>query len=112
MPPHQLWGNKVVARLLRTLYGVCVTDLGPYRAIRRDLLLALDMQEMSYGWPVEMMVKTARRGGRLMEVPVTFRPRLAGKSKVSGTVKGTVLATYRIFSVTLRHAWQAQADSA
>ncbi len=112
MPPHQLWGNKVVARLLRTLYGVRVTDLGPYRAIRSDLLQALDMQEMTYGWPVEMMVKTARRGGRLREVPVTFRPRLAGASKVSGTVKGTVLATVRIFSVTLRHAWKTTRLSA
>jgi glycosyltransferase involved in cell wall biosynthesis len=110
MPPHQLWGNKVVARLLRTLYGVHVTDLGPYRAIRRDLLLALDMQEMTYGWPVEMMVKTARRGGRLVEAPVTYRPRLAGASKVGGSVKGTVLATARILRVTLRYAWTAQAD--
>ncbi len=82
-----------------------MTDLGPYRAIRRDLLLALDMQEMTYGWPVEMMVKTGRRGGVLVEIPVTYRPRLAGVSKVGGSFKGTVLATYRIFRVTLRHAW-------
>ena len=108
MPPHQRWGNRVVAGLLRRLYGVQVTDLGPYRAIRRDLLHALEMQEMTYGWPVEMMVKTARRGGVLVEVPVTYRPRFAGVSKVGGSVKGTVLATYRIFRVTFRYAGDGQ----
>jgi glycosyltransferase involved in cell wall biosynthesis len=104
MPPHQRWGNRLVARLLKTLYGVQVTDLGPYRAIRRDLLQALEMQEMTYGWPVEMMIKTARRSGVLLETPVTYRPRLAGNSKVGGSLKGTVLATYRIFRVTFRYA--------
>ncbi|MFN8467121.1 MAG: glycosyltransferase family 2 protein [Caldilineaceae bacterium] len=104
MPPHQRWGNQVVAGLLRMLYGVQVTDLGPYRAIRRELLVALAMQEMTYGWPVEMMVKTAQRGGVLAEVPVSYRPRTAGVSKVGGSVKGTVLATYRILRVTFRYA--------
>ncbi|MBW7884879.1 MAG: glycosyltransferase family 2 protein [Caldilineaceae bacterium] len=104
MPPHQLAGNKLVAGLLRLLYGLRVTDLGPFRAIRRDLLLQLDMQERTYGWPVEMMVKTARRGARLVEKPITYRPRLAGRSKVGGTLRGTALATYRIFQVTFRYA--------
>jgi len=103
MPPHQLWGNQLVAALLRMRYGVQVTDLGPYRAIRRDLLQTLNMQEMTYGWPVEMMVKTAQCGGVLVERPVTYRPRFAGVSKVGGSVKGTVLATYRIFRVTFRY---------
>ncbi|MFO7634981.1 MAG: glycosyltransferase family 2 protein [Caldilinea sp.] len=103
MPLHQLWGNRLVAALLRMRYGVQVTDLGPYRAIRRDLLQALAMQEMTYGWPVEMMIKTAQRGGVLVERPVTYRPRFAGVSKVGGSVKGTVLATYRIFRVTFRY---------
>ena len=103
MPPHQRWGNRLVAGLLRLLYGVQVTDLGPYRAIRRDLLLALEMQEMSYGWPVEMMIKTAQCGGVLVETPVTCRPRSAGVSKVGGSVKGTILATYRILRVTFRY---------
>ena len=62
-----------------------MTDLGPYRAMRTDLLLRLDMQEMTYGWPAEMLVKTARRGARLTEVPVSYHSRRAGKSKVSGT---------------------------
>ena len=104
MPPHQLWGNRLVAGLLRTMYGLQVTDLGPYRAIRCELLLSLDMQEMTYGWPVEMMVKTARHGGVLVERPVTYRPRTAGVSKVGGSVKGTALATYRILRVTFRYA--------
>jgi glycosyltransferase involved in cell wall biosynthesis len=108
MPPHQQWGNRVVAGLLRTLYGVQVTDLGPYRAIRRDLLQALEMREMTYGWPVEMMIKTARRGGVLAEIPVTYRPRTAGVSKVGGSAKGTVLATWRILRITFRYAGDRQ----
>lgn len=108
MPLHQRWGNRVVAGLLRMLYGVQVSDLGPYRAIRRDLLQTLDMQEMTYGWPVEMMVKTARHGGVLVEIPVTYRPRMAGVSKVGGSVKGTLLATWRILRVTFRHARDGQ----
>jgi glycosyltransferase involved in cell wall biosynthesis len=105
MPPHQLYGNKVVARLLRALYGVQVTDLGPFRAVRRELLAQLDMQEWTYGWPVEMLVKAARRHARIVEAPVTYRPRLAGRSKVGGTVRGTLLATVRIFRVTFRYAF-------
>lgn len=104
MPPHQVFGNRLVAQLLRLLYGLRLSDLGPYRAIRRDLLLALDMRERTYGWPVEMLVKAARRGARIVELPVSFQPRLAGHSKVGGTVRGTVLATYHIFSVTFRYA--------
>jgi glycosyltransferase involved in cell wall biosynthesis len=104
MPPHQLWGNRLVAGLLRTLYAVHVTDLGPFRAISRTQIAALQMQEMTYGWPVEMMVKTARSGGVLLETPVTYRPRLAGISKVGGSPKGTVLATERILRVTFRYA--------
>lgn len=104
MPPHQRYGNQVVARLLRALYGVQVTDLGPFRAVRRDLLGRLEMREMTYGWPVEMLVKAARGQARIVEVPVTYRPRLAGRSKVGGTVRGTVLATTRIFRVTFRYA--------
>jgi hypothetical protein len=104
MPPHQLWGNRLVAGLLRTLYAVQVTDLGPFRAIGRTALGGLQMQEMTYGWPVEMMVKTARSGGVLLETPVTYRPRLGGVSKVGGSARGTVLATERILRVTFRYA--------
>jgi glycosyltransferase involved in cell wall biosynthesis len=105
MPPHARFGNWLVARLMRLLYGLRVTDLGPYRAIKTDLLAELGMQEMTYGWPTEMMVKAARQGARVVEVPVRYRVRRGGRSKVSGTVRGTVLATYAILFVTLRYAF-------
>jgi len=104
MPPHQRFGNWLASRLMNMLYYVRVTDLGPYRAIKRDLLLTLDMREMTFGWPTEMMVKTARCHARIVEVPVSFHPRRAGRSKVSGTVRGTFLAAYHILGVTLRYA--------
>lgn len=104
MPPHARFGNWLVAWLMRVLYGLHVTDLGPYRAVRADLLSRLGMQEMTYGWPVEMMVKAARCGARVVEVPVRYRLRRGGRSKVSGTVKGTLRATNAILFVTLRYA--------
>lgn len=104
MPPHQRFGNRLVARLLGVLFGLQLTDLGPYRAIRSDLLLALDMQERTYGWPVEMMVKSAQRRVRILETPVSYRPRTAGESKVGGTAWGSALAAYRILTTVFRHA--------
>jgi glycosyltransferase involved in cell wall biosynthesis len=106
MPSHARFGNWLVARLMRLLYGLQVTDLGPYRAIHVDLLAQLDMQEMTYGWPTEMMVKAVRRGARVVEVPVRYRVRRGGHSKVSGTIQGTILATKAILFVTLRHAFR------
>jgi glycosyltransferase involved in cell wall biosynthesis len=104
MPPHQRFGNQLVARLMFRLYGLRLTDLGPFRVIRRDLLNALDMREMTYGWPVEMIVKAARQEARIVELPISYRPRSAGESKVGGTVRGTILATYRILRTTFRYA--------
>ena len=104
MPPHQRWGNWLAASLMRGLYRVQVTDLGPYRAIRRDLLVALDMREMTFGWPTEMMVKVACRGARIHEVPVSCHARTWGCSKVGGSLRGSMLAAYQILSVTLRYA--------
>jgi len=104
MLPHQRFGNWLASRLMGQLYDVRVTDLGPYRAIRRDLLLALDMAEMTFGWPTEMTVKVARHQARIVEVPVSWHPRRAGQSKVSGTLRGTVLAAYYILGTTLRYA--------
>ncbi|MXZ19031.1 MAG: glycosyltransferase [Caldilineaceae bacterium SB0665_bin_25] len=108
MPPHQRFGNWLTSALMRRLYRVAVTDLGPYRAIRRDLLQELHMQEMTFGWPTEMMVKCARRGVPILEVPVSFAPRRAGQSKVSGTLRGSVLAAYYILGVTLRYAFSTR----
>jgi glycosyltransferase involved in cell wall biosynthesis len=104
MPPHQRFGNWLVARLASLLYGLSITDLGPYRAIRRPLLAQLDMQEMTFGWPAEMIVKAARQGARILEVPVSYHSRRAGHSKVSGTLRGTVLAAWYILGVTARYA--------
>lgn len=105
MPPQQRFGNWLGALLLRSLYGLRLTDLGPYRAIRRDLLRSLNMSEMTYGWHTEMTVKAARRKVRIVEVPVSFHSRRAGKSKVSGTVRGTLLAGYYILGITFRYAF-------
>jgi glycosyltransferase involved in cell wall biosynthesis len=104
MPVHAQFGNWLVARLMGLLYNLQVSDLGPYRAVRVELLSQLEMQEMSYGWPVEMMVKAARSGAPIVELPVRYRVRRGGRSKVSGTVRGTVLATYYILFVTLKYA--------
>jgi glycosyltransferase involved in cell wall biosynthesis len=106
MPGHQRFGNWLAAQLLSRLYGLQVTDLGPFRALRRHDLLDLHMSEMTYGWPVEMMVKAARMGYRVREVPVSYGPRLGGRSKVSGTLKGSVVAGYRILHTILRYAHQ------
>jgi len=105
MPSHQRFGNNLFAWLLRRRYGLALTDLGPFRAIGRELLLEMDMQEHTYGWPLEMIIKAAHTNKRILEVPVTYRPRFAGQSKVSGTLRGTVLAAYRYFSVMLRYAF-------
>lgn len=105
MPAHARFGNWLVARLMGLLYGLRVSDLGPFRAIRAGLLERLSMREMTFGWPTEMMVKAARLGGRVVEVPARYRVRRGGRSKVSGTVRGTLLATYFILWVTLRYAF-------
>jgi glycosyltransferase involved in cell wall biosynthesis len=106
MFPQQLFGNWLASRLMNILYGLSITDLGPYRAIRRKLLTELDMREMTYGWPTEMIVKSAKRGARIMEVPVSYHNRRFGQSKVSGTLRGTILAAWYILSVTFRYAWK------
>ncbi len=104
MPFQQRFGNWLASRLMNILYRLTITDLGPYRAIRTELLRELDMQEMTYGWPTEMIVKAARHNARITEVPVSYRSRLFGRSKVSGTIRGTLLAGWYILGVTLRYA--------
>ncbi len=88
---QQRIGNRLACALLRWRFGARCTDLGPFRAIRRDALARLDMRDQAYGWTVEMQAKAARDGLRVREVPVRYRPRI-GRSKISGTVKGAVLA--------------------
>jgi len=103
MTPVQVFGNWLAATIMRRLYGVHVSDLGPFRAIRRADLLGLDMREMTYGWSVEMMVKAARAGLRYQETPVSYRCRI-GVSKVSGTISGSVRAGWCILSTTFRYS--------
>lgn len=104
MPWQQYFGNWLSAKLIRLLYGLPVTDLSPFRAVKKSKLIELDMTEMTYGWPTEMIVKAARQGWRIQEIPVRYRARFGGESKISGTLRGTVLATYFIISTILRYA--------
>jgi glycosyltransferase involved in cell wall biosynthesis len=104
MPWHQKFGNQLSAGMIRFLYGLPVSDLSPFRAVLRSKLLDLNMQEMTYGWPTEMITKAARQGWRILEVPVDYHPRIGGRSKISGTVKGTILATYHILWTILKYS--------
>ena len=101
MPWHQKFGNQLSAWLIRRLYGFPATDLSPFRAVKRQALLNLDMHEMTFGWPTEMMTKAFIRGWKVVEIPVSYHQRYGGKSKISGTIKGTVLATYHILRLIL-----------
>src|SRR5258707_12436574 len=102
LPWHQSFGNRFAAGLIRLLYGVKVSDLGPFRAGRADVLPALALEEATYGWAVGMIVKRDIAGFRLVEVSVSYHPRI-GKSKISGTVKGTVGAAWFILSRIVRY---------
>ena len=104
MPFQQRFGNWLAAWAIRRVYGLRVTDLGPFRAVGRVNLQALGMEDMTYGWPTEMIVKAARSGWRIVEVPVRYRPRAGGQSKISGTLRGTVLAAYHILRMITRYA--------
>jgi glycosyltransferase involved in cell wall biosynthesis len=102
LPWHQVFGNRLAAGLIRLLYGVDIRDLGPFRAGRADVLRALALEETTYGWAVEMILKGALGGFRVVEVPVSYYPRV-GKSKISGTLKGTVGAGWFILSLIVRY---------
>jgi glycosyltransferase involved in cell wall biosynthesis len=102
MTPQQVFGNWLATRLLKTIYNVRYTDLGPFRAIRFDKLLVINMQDTTYGWTVEMQLKAAKLKMKITEVPVSYRKRI-GFSKISGTVKGTVLAGYKIITTIFKY---------
>ncbi len=106
MPLHGLVGNWLVARIIQHLAHMPLTDLGPFRAITRRTLDRLRMEERTYGWPSEMIVKAVQLGVPIREIPVRYRKRRGGESKVSGTWRGTLGATYRIFRVTYKYARQ------
>jgi glycosyltransferase involved in cell wall biosynthesis len=104
MSAHQIIAGHAIGAALSLLYGVRYSDMGPFRAIRRDALFRLGMREMSYGWNLEMQMRAARAGLRILEVPVAHRRRAGGVSKVSGSVRGTVKASWRILLTLVRVA--------
>lgn len=103
MTGPQVFGNWLATRMIRMIYGYRYTDLGPYRAIRLDALNRLGMRDPNYGWTVEMQIKALKHELRICEVPVNYRKRI-GVSKVSGTVKGTILAGYKIITTIIKYA--------
>lgn len=103
--PHARFGNSLATLLIRLLYGFRYTDLGPFRALRFRSLLELGMMDRGYGWTVEMQIKAIQHGLRITEVPVRYRRRI-GVSKVSGTLKGTLLAGSAILWTVFRYAWR------
>jgi glycosyltransferase involved in cell wall biosynthesis len=112
LPWHQAFGNRLAASMIRLLYGLKITDLGPFRAARADVLRVLALEETTYGWAVEMILKGTVAGFRVIEVPVSYYPRI-GKSKISGTVKGTLGAGWFILSLIVRYYFrQRKADLA
>lgn len=102
MTPQQIVGNRLATTLMRWFYGVSYTDLGPFRAIKYDKLMELGMKDKTYGWTVEMQLKAAKKNYKTCEVPVTYRQRI-GVSKVSGTVKGTIGAGYKIITTIFKY---------
>ncbi len=102
MTPQQIFGNRLATRLLKLLYNVKYTDLGPFRAIKYTSLLELKMQDRTYGWTVEMQLKAAKHNMKITEVPVNYKKRI-GFSKISGTVKGTILAGYKIITTIFKY---------
>jgi glycosyltransferase involved in cell wall biosynthesis len=111
LPWHQVFGNRLAASLIRLLYGVKISDLGPFRAARADVLRVLVLEETTYGWAVEMILKGAVAGFRVVEVPVSYYPRI-GKSKIGGTLKGTLGAGWFILSLIVRYYFRRRGAAA
>ncbi len=101
LPLHQRWGNWLACCFIQLLYGFRYKDLGPMRCISLHLLAHLQMSDTNYGWTTEMQLKVSKLGLRVLQVPVRYRKRI-GKSKISGTLKGTILSGYKIFFWTIR----------
>lgn len=110
LPWHQSFGNRLASGLIRFLYGVNITDLGPFRACRADVLAVLALEEATYGWAVEMVLKGAIAGFRIEEVSVSYYPRI-GKSKIGGTLKGTVGAAWFMLSRIVRYYFRRRAGT-
>lgn len=102
--PQARFGNKLATLLIRVFFGMKYTDLGPFRAIRYDKLMAMDMQDKNYGWTIEMQLKAAKMGMKIVEVPVSYRKRI-GTSKISGTVIGSIRAGIKILTTLFRYGF-------
>jgi len=111
VPLHARLGNRLVAGLIGLVSHVWPTDLGPFRAVRREILECLDMKERTYGWPSEMIIKAAKVGCKILEVPVSYRSRTGGKSKVSGNFWGSLKASYCMLKVLARWSLWTPAPS-
>jgi glycosyltransferase involved in cell wall biosynthesis len=111
LPWHALFGNWLAASLIKYLFELRISDLGPFRAAREEALRAVELEETTYGWAVELIVKGAIRGLRIIEVPVSYHPRI-GKSKISGTLRGTIGAAWFILSLITRYYFQRRQISA
>ena len=111
LPWHSAFGNRLAAGLIQLLYGLKLSDLGPFRAGRASVLRALNLEEATYGWAVEIILKGAIAGFRIVEVPVSYHPRI-GTSKISGTLKGTVGAAWFILSRIVRYYFQRRKTAA
>ncbi|HET8796450.1 MAG TPA: glycosyltransferase family 2 protein [Thermoanaerobaculia bacterium] len=107
LTPQQRFGNWLATRLIALLLGHRYTDLGPFRAIRRDLLDRIAMRDRRYGWTVEMQIRALQLGARIAEVPVRYRRRV-GRSKISGTVTGVVKAGWWILYTIFRDCWRGR----
>ncbi|QDU98995.1 glycosyltransferase family 2 protein [Lignipirellula cremea] len=105
MPPQSVYGNRLACFLLRLLFGVRYTDLGPFRAIDYGKLCDLEMADENFGWTIEMQIKAARAGLRHTEIPVPYRHRI-GTSKISGTLSGTIKAGTKILYTIARYGLQ------
>ena len=103
---QQRFGNWLATRLMRFMFGARYTDLGPFRAIRRDALERLGMRDTNYGWTIEMQIKAHRMGIRVMEMPVKYRRRRGGQSKISGTLRGSVGAGVKILATIARYGFE------
>ncbi len=107
LTPQQKFGNWLACRLIRMFWGFKYTDLGPFRAIRKDALTRLNMRDQAFGWTVEMQLRALQENLKVLEVPVDYRARI-GHSKISGTVRGTVLAGHAILGTIFKTAWRGR----
>jgi glycosyltransferase involved in cell wall biosynthesis len=105
--PQQAFGNWLATGLMRLFFGARYTDLGPFRVIRRESLEKLQMRDTNFGWTIEMQIKAHRAGLRVLEIPVNYRKRIAGESKISGNLLGTIRAGWKILWTLAKHALQS-----